>query len=69
MKPRAAMLLSSGLFRRRRVTDHGSRGGAIMTAENWRCTAVVVVPHVVGLHVREAARFAHDAGLKLAQPA
>jgi hypothetical protein len=39
-----------------------------MTAESWRCTDVVVVPDVVGLHVREAARFAHDAGLTLAQP-
>lgn len=36
--------------------------------EPWRCTDVVEVPNVVGLHVREAENAAYVAGLKLAQP-
>lgn len=39
-----------------------------MTREPWRCTDVVTVPDVVGLHFREADRTAYDAGLKLAPP-
>ena len=39
-----------------------------MTREPWRCTDIVEVPHVVGLHIREAERVASVAGLVLAQP-
>ncbi len=39
-----------------------------MPHDDWRCTDVVVVPQVVGLHIRDAERTAYTVGLKLAQP-
>jgi hypothetical protein len=40
----------------------------LLPRENWRCTDAVIVPNVVGLHVRDAQKVASDAGVKLAQP-
>jgi hypothetical protein len=39
-----------------------------MPQDDWRCTDTAVVPRVVGLHIRDAERIAHAAGLKMAQP-
>ncbi|GAB3487297.1 PASTA domain-containing protein [Flexivirga lutea] len=39
-----------------------------MSRDSSRYANIVEVPDVVGLHVRDAARVAHVAGLKLAQP-
>ncbi|GGB27429.1 hypothetical protein GCM10011492_17210 [Flexivirga endophytica] len=39
-----------------------------MSRDPWRYSDIVEVPDVVGLHVRDAARVAYVAGLKLAQP-
>lgn len=39
-----------------------------MSRDRWRCTDIVEVPHIVGLHIRDAERAAYAAGLKLAQP-
>ncbi|MEO9139505.1 MAG: PASTA domain-containing protein [Jatrophihabitans sp.] len=39
-----------------------------MSRDPWRCTDIVEVPHIVGLHIRDAERAAYTAGLKLAQP-
>ena len=39
-----------------------------MPRDPWRCTDIVEVPQVVGLHIRAARYVAHAAGLKLAQP-
>lgn len=39
-----------------------------MPHDSWRLAGIVVVPGVVGLHVRDAAKVAGTAGLRLAQP-
>lgn len=41
---------------------------SLMAHDSWRHIDLVVVPAVVGLHLRDADRVAYNAGLKLARP-